>query len=220
VQRKLRLLDSPYKTPQSYVGGDRLDGALTASSGRTAMTKAMGKGSTQVQHLVQTEVPSKLLKSWLDIWCEEYGLDKKLRVVLRPHAASSELIELSVFGGDEKKGNVVFTTIQDRGGRIILSMRDQNTFAEEFRRKRFMTLLQLFLIHRYKVASVHYVTPNDANLMQTNRMRDWGIFKEVHTEIGHIIVASVDTEQVKTLVDEGQVELRKLIEKADQPVMA
>ena len=48
LQRKLRLLDSPYRTPQSYVGGPRMDAALTASSGRTATTKAMSKGSTQL----------------------------------------------------------------------------------------------------------------------------------------------------------------------------
>ena len=42
LQRKLRLINSPYKTPQSYVGGPRLDGALMASSGRTSTTKAMG----------------------------------------------------------------------------------------------------------------------------------------------------------------------------------
>ena len=35
-------------------------------SGRTSTTKAMGKGSTQFQHLVQTEVPPKLLEEWLD----------------------------------------------------------------------------------------------------------------------------------------------------------
>ncbi len=57
LQRKFRLLESPYRTPQTLVGGPRLDGALMASSGRTATTKAMGKGSTQFQHLVQTEVP-------------------------------------------------------------------------------------------------------------------------------------------------------------------
>ena len=50
LQRKFRLLDSPYKTPQTYVGGPRADGALMATSGRTATTKAMGKGSTQYQH--------------------------------------------------------------------------------------------------------------------------------------------------------------------------
>ena len=59
LQRKFRLLESPYRTPQSLVGGDRLDAALMAASGRTAATKAMGKGSTQHQHLVQTEVPTE-----------------------------------------------------------------------------------------------------------------------------------------------------------------
>ena len=37
LQRKLRLVESPYKTPQTLVGGPRLDGALMASSGRTAI---------------------------------------------------------------------------------------------------------------------------------------------------------------------------------------
>jgi isocitrate lyase len=62
LQRKFRLLESPYRTPQTLVGGPRLDGALMASSGRTAATKAMGKGSTQFQHLVQTEIPPRLLE--------------------------------------------------------------------------------------------------------------------------------------------------------------
>src|SRR3954469_4287602 len=47
LQRKLRLVESPYRTPQTLVGGPRSDAALLASSGRTATTKAMGKGSTQ-----------------------------------------------------------------------------------------------------------------------------------------------------------------------------
>src|SRR6202035_3466883 len=62
LQRKFRLVESPYRTPQTLVGGPRLDGALAASSGRTATTKAMGKGSTQHQHLIQTEVPKRLLE--------------------------------------------------------------------------------------------------------------------------------------------------------------
>ena len=65
LQRKFRLLESPYRTPQTLVGGPRLDAALAAASGRTATTKAMGKGSTQHQHLVQTEVPPKVLEEWL-----------------------------------------------------------------------------------------------------------------------------------------------------------
>ncbi len=61
LQRKFRLLESPYRTPQTLVGGPRADAALMAASGQTATTKATGEGSTQVQHLVQTEVPPKLL---------------------------------------------------------------------------------------------------------------------------------------------------------------
>ena len=38
----------------------------------------MGKGSTQHQHLVQTEVPKKLLEEWLALWSEHYQLDEKL----------------------------------------------------------------------------------------------------------------------------------------------
>ena len=68
LQRKFRLVDSPYKTPQTLVGGPRLDAALMASSGRTATTRAMGKGSTQFQHLVQTEVPTRELEAWLERW--------------------------------------------------------------------------------------------------------------------------------------------------------
>ncbi len=73
LQRKFRLVDSPYRTPQTLVGGPRGDAALMASSGGTAATKAMGKGSTQHQHLVQTEVPTKLLEEWLAIWTKHHS---------------------------------------------------------------------------------------------------------------------------------------------------
>ena len=44
VQRRLRLIDSPYKTPQTHVGGPRMDGALVASSGRNRDDKGHGQG--------------------------------------------------------------------------------------------------------------------------------------------------------------------------------
>ena len=96
LQRKIRLVESPYKTPQTLVGGPRSDAALLASSGRTATTKAMGKGSTQHQHLIQTEVPKKLLEEWLGLWSTHYGLELKLGVELKPHRAGSELLELAI----------------------------------------------------------------------------------------------------------------------------
>ena len=74
LQRRLRLVDSPYRTPQTLVGGPRLDAALMASTGRTATTRAMGKGSTQFQHLVQTEVPTRLLEGWLERWAAHHDL--------------------------------------------------------------------------------------------------------------------------------------------------
>jgi isocitrate lyase len=214
LQRKFRLLESPYRTPQTHVGGPRLDAALMATTGRTATTKAMGKGSTQFQHLIQTEVPPKLLEEWLDLWRAEHDIAEKLRVELRPHTAGSELLELSVLDGSSRKvANVVFATIQDRRERNILSIRDQNTFDLALRQKRLMTLVHLFLIYRYRVVSVHYVSPTDDNQHQTESMVRMGIFGEGHTEVGQIIVASVNTERVKELLNPDRAELQKLIAK-------
>jgi isocitrate lyase len=214
LQRKFRLLESPYKTPQTLVGGPRLDGALMASSGRTATTMAMGKGSTQFQHLVQTEVPMSVLSGWLDTWRSHYGIDEKLKVELKPHSAGSELLELVVLDkAGEKVANVIFATIQDRQGHKIMSVRDQNNFNADFRQKRFMTLLKLYLIHRYDIDSIHYVTPNEANEKQAKRMEALGLYEAVHTEVGHIIVANVNTANVATLLKPDSDELTALITK-------
>jgi isocitrate lyase len=200
LQRKLRLLESPYRTPQTLVGGDRLDAALMAVSGRTAATKAMGKGSTQHQHLVQTEVPTRLLEGWLATWATEWKMPGQLHVELRPHTAGSDLLELRVRGdSDDPLANVIFASIADRRGRSILSIRDQNT-APSIRRRRLMTLVQLFLIHRYRAGSIHYLTPTEDNRAQTQRMQEMGIFTVVRTEIGQIVVADVNRERVAALV--------------------
>jgi Isocitrate lyase len=104
LQRKFRLVESPYRTPQTLVGGPRLDAALMASSGGTAATKAMGKGSTQHQHLVQTEVPTKLLEQWLAMWTKHHQIPGPLCVGLRPHTAGSELLELTLSKHKRGKG--------------------------------------------------------------------------------------------------------------------
>ena len=200
LQRKFRLLQSPYRTPQTLVGGPRLDGALMAVSARTAATKAMGKGSTQAQHLVQTEVPLKLLEEWLQTWSSHAGYPGEISARLRPHIAGSEWLDLSVGNqAGETLANVLFETIQDRRGRNILMIRDQHTLPE-LRQRRLMTLLQLFLIHRYRAASVHYLTPNEANDVQVQRMTSRGIFSEVKTQSGQIIVADVDTAILQGIV--------------------
>jgi isocitrate/methylisocitrate lyase len=213
LQRKFRLLESPYRTPQSLVGGDRLDAALMAASGRTAATKAMGAGSTQHQHLVQTEVPRALLDEWLAVWSSHWDRPGRIQAELRPHTAGSDLLEVrAVDASGEVLANVIFASIVDRRGRSILSIRDQNT-APAIRRRRLMTLVQLFLIHRYHAGSVHYVTPTEDNLSQTERMMDLGIFTVVRTEIGQIIVADVNRDRVAELVRPDGEKLAALIHK-------
>jgi isocitrate lyase len=214
LQRKMRLVESPYRTPQTLVGGPRSDAALAASSGRTATTKAMGKGSTQHQHLVQTEVPKKLLEEWLTLWSEHYQLNEKLRVTLRPRRAGSDVLELGILGEDgEQVANVIVDPIKDRHGRSILQVRDQNTFAEKMRQKRLMTLIHLWLVNRFKADAVYYVTPTEDNLYQTEKMKSHGIFTEVYPEVGEIIVAEVNKPRIAELLKPDRVALRKLITK-------
>ena len=88
---------------------------------------------------------------------------------------------------------MIFASLQDRRGRNFLSIRDIFTHTS-FRKKRMMTLMQLFLIHRYTSHTVHFVTPNENTKVQVERMKDLEIFSDVQSEIGQIIVAEVDGE--------------------------
>jgi isocitrate lyase len=202
LQRKFRLLDSPYRTPQTLVGGPRADAGLASVTGQTATTKAMGEGSTQAQHLVQTEVPTKTLEGWLARWAEFNEIPGPLKVSLRPHTPGSDVLELAIIGATgDKVANMVFTTVQDRRHRVILSVRDQNTFDTNMRRKRLVTLLHLFLVYRYKAAAIHYLTPTEDNARQSESMKAHGIFSNTHEEVGEIIVADVNMDVIRPLVE-------------------
>lgn len=220
LQRKMRLVESPYRTPQTLVGGPRSDAALAASSGRLATTKAMGKGSTQHQHLVQTEVPKKLLEEWLALWGEHYQLGEKLTVQLRPTRPGSDVLELGIYGErgegeQEKLANAIVDPIKDRHGRSILTVRDQNTFAEKLRQKRLMDIIHLWLIHRFKAEIVYYVTPTEDNIYQTEKMKSHGIFSDVYQEVGEIIVADVNQPRIDELLAPDRAALGRLIRKED-----
>ena len=78
-----------------------------------------------------------------------------------------------------------------------------------------MTLIHLFLTHRYKIEAVHYVSPTEDNKYQTSKMKDHGIFDEVHSEIGDIIVATIDHARVDELLKTDGEALAALIEKRD-----
>lgn len=216
LQRKLRLLESPYKTPQSLVGGPRLDGALAASSGRTATTKAMGKGSTQFQHLVQTEPPISLLEGWLSRWATIYGFEGELNVRLRPWQPGSDILELEVVDTPENKvADVIFKVMRDREDKVFLFIRNQIIYNSDLRRKRFMTLVQLFLMHRFKADIVEFMTPNDDNRQQTNGMKRYGLFEDVIEEIGDIIVAHINKEVVAEMVNHNGQGILQLMTKGN-----
>jgi isocitrate lyase len=194
-----------------------------ASSGGTAATKAMGQGSTQHQHLVQTEVPTKLLEEWLAMWTRQHQIPYSMSVGLRPNTAGSELLELTLSkAGGETVANIVFDVIVDRRGRNILSVRNQNTFDTDLRKKRLMTLIHLFLVHRYKVRSVHYVSPTDDNRYQAQKMATHGLFSDVHDEVGDVIVADVSADGVKALLAPDRDRLNALIQREHpyEPVTA
>ena len=213
VQRRLRLLESPYRTPQTLVGGPRADAGLMAASGQTATTKAMGEGSTQHQHLIQTELPTKTLLSWVEQWGEFNAIEGPFKVQLRPHTPTSEILELKVFGPNgDVFANTVFSHMYDRRGTSILSVRDQHTY-DPARRKRLSVLLHLFLIKRYGASAIHYLTPTEDNIHQAASMKTLGIFTSTSEEVGDILVADIDADRVDALVAAESPERGKLIRK-------
>ncbi len=215
LQRKFRLLESPYRTPQTLVGGPRLDGALMASSGRTAATKAMGKGSTQFQHLVQTEVPPKLLEEWLAAWGEHWQYPAKIR---RPTASAygrlgTAGVELCSTSPVRRRSPTSFSpSLQDRRGRNFLSVRDQNT-QPRFRKKRLMTLMQLVPDPPLLGERGALRHPDRRQRVSAQKMKSMGIFSDVHTEIGQIIVAQVSKEGMAEMVKPDRIRLMEMIHK-------
>src|SRR5271166_713654 len=173
-------------------------------------------GNSQHQHLVQTEFPPKVLEEWLQIWAERNGLPPVFRAQLRPVAAGSDFLELGLWNdGKERVGNIIFADVHDRHGHKLLSVRDMNTFDPSLRKKRLMTLAHLFLLHRYKAGLVHYLSPTEDNQHQALKMQRLGIFGDVNTEAGLIIVASINAGRIAELLNPDRVVLRKLINKED-----
>ena len=202
VQRKFRLLDSPYKKPQTHVGGPRLDGALTATSGRTATTKAMGKGSTEFQHVLHTELPINTLNTWLAQWKAIHEIGFAMKAELKPLTPGSDTMELVVQSGNEKLANMVFNSVTDRNRTRILRVQDQNTFANSLRRKRLMTLMHLFVANRFGSDLVHYLTPSVDNEKQTQAMLEMGIYNFLSGGIDQIIVASINKEEFQAFLSD------------------
>jgi isocitrate lyase len=108
LQRRLRLLDSPYRTPQALVGSRRGDAALMAATGRTASTRAMGAASTHRQHLVAIEPAPSVLDARLG----DLGRPG-LRATLWPTRPWSEQTDLSIVDADGATRLVVTWQVVD-----------------------------------------------------------------------------------------------------------
>ena len=92
-------------------------------------------------------------------------------------------------------------------------MRDQNTFDESLRKKRLMTLVHLFLVHRYKADSVHYVSPDRGQPVPDREDEVARHLPRGQTEVGQIIVADVNHPRIAELLAPDRVALWKLIRK-------
>jgi isocitrate lyase len=201
LQRKLRLLSSPYRTPQTLAGGPRLDAALMAASGRLATTKAMGKGSTQHQHLVETEASPKLLETWLESAARHGRLTGCFRVGVYPVFSGSDLLELRVVGeSNAKRAHVVYMVLQERTGQKVLWIREHNVLDISLYGTRVMALVYLFLIHRYQATAVQYINPSDHEYEHSRDMEDLGVFVAVDRIPRQIVFAHVNRERASELL--------------------
>ena len=162
LQRKFRLLESPYRTPQTLVGGPRLDAALAG------LVRPHGDHQGDGQGLDAVPAPGpdrgaarSSSRSGSRSGATHYGSTGPLRVELRPHRAGSELLELAIVGNGEDEGGQRRLRADPGPPRPQhpLGARPEH-LRRALRKKRLMTLIHLFLIHRYKADSVHYVTPD------------------------------------------------------------
>jgi isocitrate lyase len=216
LQRKFRLLESPYRTPQTLVGGPRLDGALMASTGHTAATKAMGKGS-QVS-TCGDRGPAQAARGVARAVGE--ALPASARAARAPAAAHLRL-----------RGSRTGAVQPEEGGRGERPLRRHPGPArpqhpvgarpEHLRRGPAQEAaddpgdplpdpsLQGFLGALRR--------PDGRQRVPASKMKAHGIFREVRQEVGHIIVAEVDRDRIAELLEADGKALMALIDKTGPP---
>ena len=202
VQRRIRLLESPYRTPQTHVGGPRLDAALAASSARTATTKAMGKGSTQVQHLA-------------DRAAEEGARGLAGRRGRRSTASTSSSGPPAAQPRGRRPARAraprrrrreeapTSCSPRSRTARAGRSSRSATRTRSTTRcaRSACMTLVHLYLLQPLQGQRGALRRPDRRQRHQCERMKAWGIYSTVSNEVGAIIVAQVDQAAVAAMTE-------------------
>ena len=92
-------------------------------------------------------------------------------------------------------------------------MRDQNTFEESLRKKRLMTLVHLWLVHRYKSDVGALRHPQRGQPVPDHEDEIARPFLRGQTEVGQIIVADVNHPRIEELLAPDRVALWRLIRK-------
>ncbi len=200
LQRRLRLLESPYRTPQALVGGDRADAALMAVSGRTAATRAMGVRSTHRQHLTQTEPVPAMLETWLASEAGQAPSGTGWRAAIRPGSMGSDQLELRVDDGAGSGSVVRFATMVDGGDRRITSIAsvadhgDCPTIAGD--------LAVLFILLRERSDTLLLLAPSRSDLVRLDRLVDQDLLEPVPEGPAGLAVAVVRGPAVVAAADE------------------
>ncbi len=148
LQRRLRLLGSPYRTPQTLVGGNRADAALMAASGRTAGTRAMGARSTQHQHLAETEPAPAVLERWL---AAAHRDGPTPAVSLRPRFGGSDGLRLTLTCPRHRRLVVDYTPLGGEDRTVVLEAIDRPDGAGDLDD---LGLALLFVLHRERAGSL------------------------------------------------------------------
>jgi isocitrate lyase len=208
LQRRLRLVESPYRTPQALVGGPRADAALMAASGRTASTRAMGARSTHHQHLVETEITPRLLATWLDAAGASGQAPEGLGVQLRPQEPGSDRRRL-VLGGPGAPVLVIGYVPLASDGEASVAV-GSVTSAPVRAAAELAALGMLFIVHRERAERLLLTGTAAGDLVGVQRLSRLGAVTKVQTADG-VTVASVDPDCVRALVTLAPGELVRLV---------
>jgi isocitrate/methylisocitrate lyase len=193
LQRRLRLIESPYKGPQALVGGDRLDAALAAATGRTASTRAMGKRSTHHQHLVPIEAVPARLAGWLEAvevpTSERAAAGLSVRHV--PEAAGSDHLELQVIDDDGDRRLVVaytsFVDARERQTMVVRRLQMTPSIPAAW-----PGLAIVYLLERGHASVVQFVAPDAPAIALAAGLERSGLFASTTAIDDAVIVAAVD----------------------------
>jgi len=220
VQRALRLANDPAQYPQTFVGGPWSDRFRRAARGPSLTTSSMGGKSTEAQHRKAIDIPTSVLERWLRMWAghwSQQGLYEggDLSVELKERWAGSEEMMLNLFDeARDKIAEIIFRVDKDREGRKFLAVKDQNT-VKRLRSRRLMTLMHLFLLHRYKTDLVHYVSPTEDNRISVQHMIGYGVFREARTDDPNVIALEVNSSLVQKIFASDR-SLKRFIARSSQ----